>query len=163
MAALVADVAPHIEVAPGSYAPLGVDLVYADYQLLAPLRATRTDNAQEIIDLAKEELGGARPQGIDIVCILTDLDIQLPGIGSGVAGLADCIGGVAHDDRAFAVGEYFDEIPIGPATFHKDATAKILAHEVGHLMAPTTTTRSAAPRRCSWRRPSATRLPPAAS
>ena len=128
-----------------SYAPLDVDLRYDDFALLQPLDADgspreRTTNAQEIIDLAKLQLGGARPADIDVVYVVTDIDIQLPGLGNAVAGLADCIGGVAHADRAFAVGEMGvlipDEggIPIGPIAFYKDLTAKIAAHEIGHLM-----------------------------
>ena len=128
-----------------SYDPLEVDLAYDDFGLLQPLDADgtpreRTDNAQEIIDLAKVQLGGARPAGIDVVYVVTDLDIQLPDLGNAVAGLADCIGGVAHADRAFAVGEMGVLVPdeggivIGPVAFYKDLTAKIAAHEIGHLM-----------------------------
>jgi predicted Zn-dependent protease len=126
-----------------SYAPLDIALKYDDFALLQPLVAgkprTRTDNAEEIIALAKKQLGGKRRADVDVVYVVTDLDIQLPGIGNAVAGLADCIGGVALPDRAFAVGETGvltgDEgIGIGPITFYKDLTAKIAAHEIGHLM-----------------------------
>ena len=125
-----------------SYAPLGIELKYDDFALLQPLQGgaprERTDNAQEIIDLAKKQLGGQRPADIDVVYVVTDLDIQLPSLGNAVAGLADCIGGVALPDRAFAVGETSpveeEEIPIGPITFYKDLTAKIASHEIGHLM-----------------------------
>lgn len=122
-----------------SYDALDIDLVLDRFALLAPERETRTDNAQEIIDLAKAQYGGQRPAGVDVVSVVTDLDIQLPGIGKAVAGLADCIGGVALPDRAFAVSEteviVDDEgIPLGPITFYKDLTAKIVAHEIGHLM-----------------------------
>ena len=128
-----------------SYEPLDVGLRYDDFALLQPLAEdgsprARTTHAQEIIDLAKAQLGGARPADVDVVYVATDLDIQLPELGNAVAGLADCIGGVAHADRAFAVGEVGvlveDEggIPIGPIAFYKDLSAKIAAHEIGHLM-----------------------------
>jgi len=126
-----------------SYEPLDIALRYDDFLLLQPLvegkPRERTDNAEEIIALAKEQLGGERRKDVDVVYVVTDVDIQVPGIGKGVAGLADCIGGVALADRAFAVGETGvivkdSGIPIGPVTFYKDLTAKIAAHEIGHLM-----------------------------
>ncbi|MDQ3991429.1 MAG: zinc-dependent metalloprotease [Actinomycetota bacterium] len=128
-----------IDKATTSYSPLKVDLNWAEFDLLAPLDANgnprvRTDNAQTIINLAKAQNGGRRPEGIDIVYVLTDKNIQLPGLGSAVAGLADCIGGVRYPDRAYAVGEIFPSIPIGPVIFYYEATAKIAGHEIGHLM-----------------------------
>ena len=126
-----------------SYDPLGIALAYDRFALLQPLEGgkprKRTDNAEEIIALAKEQYGGKRPAGVDVVYVVTDLDIQVPGIGNAVAGLADCIGGVANPENAFAVGEtgvlVGDEgIAIGPVAFYKDLTAKIAAHEIGHLM-----------------------------
>jgi hypothetical protein len=138
-AELYATVRESLVVGRQSYEPLGIDLRYDDYDLLAPERAQRTDDAEEIIALAKQQYGGQRPPGYDVVYVVTDLDIQLPGIGNAVAGLADCIGGVALPDRAFAVGEpgvIVDDggFAAGPVTFYKDLTAKIAAHEIGHLM-----------------------------
>ena len=135
--ALFAEARERLLVGTQSYAPVDIDLKYDDFALLKQ-PAERTDNAEEIIALAKKQLGGQRPADIDVVYVLTDLDIQLPSLGNAVAGLADCIGGVALADRAFAVGETApkeeEEIPIGPVTFYKDNTAKIAAHEIGHLM-----------------------------
>ena len=112
-----------------SYAPLGVTLTAA-YETVS----FGGDDAQGLIDQAKARFGGARPAGSDLVYVLTAKDIQADG-NTGVAGLADCIGGVRFPDRAFAVGEVFEEdLPIGPLTFYADATAKIAAHELGHLM-----------------------------
>jgi hypothetical protein len=53
-----------------------------------------------------------------------------------VAGLADCIGGVAFPSRAFAVGEVLDPdgVDLGIAVLSANLTAKVFAHEVGHLM-----------------------------
>ncbi len=141
--ALFAKVKDSLVVGMQSYEALDIVLRYEDFALLQPLEGKaprqRTDNAEEIIALAKKQLGGQRPAGIDVVYVVTDLDIQVPGIGNAVAGLADCIGGVALPDRAFAVGETGvltgDEgIAIGPVAFYKDLTAKIGAHEIGHLM-----------------------------
>jgi hypothetical protein len=140
---LFAQVRQSLVVGTQSYEPLDIALKYDDFALLQPLVAgrprVRTDNAEEIIALAKQQLGGARPAGTDVVYVVTDLDIQVPGIGNAVAGLADCIGGVGNPDRAFAVGETGvltgDEgLAVGPVTFYKDLTAKIAAHEIGHLM-----------------------------
>jgi hypothetical protein len=112
-----------------SYSPLGVTLT-ATYETVT----FGGDDAQGLIDQAKARFGGSRPSGSDLVYVLTSKDIQAGG-NTGVAGLADCIGGVRFPEHAFAVGEVFDEnVPIGPLTFYADATAKIAAHELGHLM-----------------------------
>ena len=94
-----------------------------------------TDDANALIQLAKNLYGGQRPSGTDLVYVLTNKNIQVDG-EDGVAGLADCIGGVRYPTRAFAVGEDFAGPPdqIGPFTLMNDATAKIAAHELGHLM-----------------------------
>ena len=128
-----------IDASIGSYAPLDVTFNMIGFDYLAMLdedgtARSRTDHAQDIIDLAKEQYGGSRPEGSDVVYVLTDQDIQLPDLGYIVAGLADCIGGVRYPGRAFAVGEIAASIPIGPVTFYYEATAKIAAHEIGHLM-----------------------------
>jgi len=137
--ALFAEIAKRLEVGKQSYAGVDIDLRFDRFALLDPTRATRTDNAEEIIALAKAQYGGARPAGVDVVSVVTDKDIQVPGIGNAVAGLADCIGGIALPTRAFAVSETGvlvgdGGIAIGPVTFYKDLTAKIVAHEVGHLL-----------------------------
>lgn len=112
-----------------AYAPLGVALT-ASYETVS----FSGDDAPNLIAQAKARFGGARPAGSDLVYVMTTKDIQADG-NAGVAGLADCIGGVRFADRAFAVGEVFEEdVPIGPLTFYADATAKIAAHELGHLM-----------------------------
>jgi hypothetical protein len=113
-----------------SYAPLGITLT-ARYEQVA----FSGDDAQGLIDQAKQRFGGQRPAGADLVYVLTPKDIQADG-NTAVAGLADCIGGVRFPERAFAVGEVFssEDLPVGPLTFYADATAKIAAHELGHLM-----------------------------
>lgn len=92
-------------------------------------------DSQQLINQSKSVFGGERPAGIDVVYTLTSKNITGGG-SEAVAGMADCIGGVAFPDRAFAVGEDFSDneatllgFPLG-----RDLSAKIAAHEVGHLM-----------------------------
>ena len=120
---------------PTSYAPLEIKLNFKKWGLLAQPRKRIVDS-QKIINLSKKQFGGRRPGGYDIVYTLTDLDMTAPGLGSAVAGQADCIGGVRYDKHAFAVGEIsqFEDLQLGPVTFYHAATAKIASHEIGHLM-----------------------------
>jgi hypothetical protein len=94
-----------------------------------------TDDSSAIIKAAKVFVGGTRPAGVDVVEVLTATDIQQLGIYA-IAGLADCVGGVAHDDRAFLVAEGHTptDYAVGPGTFGVDANANVSAHEIGHLM-----------------------------
>ena len=114
-----------------SYEPLNVQLRAAQFMT----HTFTTSEATVIISDAKQLLGGKRPAGVDIVEILTSKDIVALG-QTAVAGLADCIGGVAHDDRAFVVaeGSPAGDVLIGPAMFAVGATANVTAHEIGHLM-----------------------------
>lgn len=118
-----------------TYAPLGVDVRF-HYELLMPLvngqPRQRTNDIDELILLAKQHYGGRRPAGIDAVYAVSDLDLS----GS-VAGKADCIGGIRFAESAFAAGEIvLDEEPLSflGVTMFQDISAKILAHEVGHLL-----------------------------
>jgi hypothetical protein len=118
-----------------TYAPLGVDL-RLHYDLLMPLvngaPRQRTTDIDEVIGLAKQNYGGRVPNGMDAVYAVSDLDLS----GS-IAGKADCIGGIRFADRSFAAGEIdLEETPLvffGVAMF-QDMSAKILSHEVGHLL-----------------------------
>jgi len=111
-----------------SYEPLATTLRAVSYETVS----FAGDDAQGLIDQAKARFGGVRPADADLVYVFTDKDIQAGG-NTAVAGLADCIGGVRFDDTAFAVGEDF-----GPAEMddplQRNGTAKVLAHELGHLM-----------------------------
>ncbi|MDQ3874237.1 MAG: pre-peptidase C-terminal domain-containing protein, partial [Actinomycetota bacterium] len=118
-----------------AYSPIGVDVV-ARYKSAS---FTGTEGAA-IIQQAKDLVRGQRPRGTDIVYALTSKDITSDG-DTGLAGLADCIGGVRFPDRAFAVGEDaaspandYENIPFGEFTLNADASAKIAAHEIGHLV-----------------------------
>lgn len=96
---------------------------------------TGTD-AVNLVSQAKNHFGGARPAGTDLVYVLTNKDIAAAPVGNAVAGLADCIGGVAFPDRAFAVGEVLADSPLNLILFTAGTglTAKTLAHELGHLL-----------------------------
>ena len=83
--------------------------------------------ADRVIEEAERWTMGTRPADADVVYVITDQ------ILSDAAGKADCIGGVRWADGAYAVGEnYRAEDLLG--VFYKHATAKIAAHEIGHLM-----------------------------
>lgn len=114
-----------------SYAPAGIDVNVVSYQ---DVTFTGTEGA-DMIQQAKDLFGGSRPSGSDLVYVLTSKDLTSAG-STGLAGLADCIGGVRFPHHAFAVGEAvgIDPFPIGPFTLEVDAHAEIAAHELGHLM-----------------------------
>ena len=67
--------------------------------------------------------------------VLTAKDITTDG-DTGLAGLADCIGGVRFAHHAFAVGEAqgITPAPVGPFFINVDAHPEVAAHELGHLM-----------------------------
>ncbi|MDO9456044.1 zinc-dependent metalloprotease family protein [Nocardioides sp.] len=109
-----------------AYARLGI-AVAATYD---PVRFTGRD-ANGLLAQAKQEYGGRRPAGVDVVYVLTDKDVVTSSVTGGqLAGLADCIGGIRYPTRAFAVGELGAVSAAGVA----DGTAKTMAHEVGHLL-----------------------------
>ena len=106
-----------------AYAPMRIS-VAPTYK---KVRFSGTD-AEGLTRQAKRLYGGKRPRGTDIVYTMTSKNITSGG-SSGVAGLADCIGGVRFPSRAFAVGEDF-----GPGSGLSQGTGKTMAHEIGHLM-----------------------------
>lgn len=120
-----------------SYAPLNVALTTHSVRFESFLdeQGRPVTDGLALIRMAKQRLGGVRPAGSDLVAVLTSQDIQQLG-QTAVAGIADCIGGVAHPDRAFLVAEATPsgDIAIGPVVFQANATANVLAHEAGHLM-----------------------------
>ena len=124
--------ATHVmNVAASSYSPLGIAL-RSTFETVS----FGTDDASGIIEAAKAYFGGARPSGSDVVLVLTSKDIQ-DGGNTAVAGLADCIGGVAFPQNAFGVAEVTVPdagSPFGPLVIGYEMPAKIAAHEIGHLM-----------------------------
>jgi hypothetical protein len=117
--------------AASSYAPLGITLA-PSFQSVS-FSGTDADGLNQ---QAKNLFGGQRPAGVDVVYTLTSKDIVALG-QSAVAGLADCIGGVAFPANAFAVGENFTEDDaslLGLTALSRNLSAKVAAHEIGHLM-----------------------------
>ncbi len=120
-----------LDTARASYAPLGITLS----PTFQSVSFSGTD-AESLIAQSKALFGGQRPAGTDIVYTLTSKDIVAAG-SDAVAGLADCIGGVAFPSHAFAVGENFtnDETSLlGLLPIAGNLSAKVAAHEIGHLM-----------------------------
>ena len=122
-----------MEKAAESYAPMGVRLDVVSWKAVS---FTGTEGSVQIAQ-AKAYYGGAVPEGVDIVYVLTSKDITSDG-DTGLAGLADCIGGVRYNGNAFAVGEgsgaALEPFDIGPFSLYVDAFAEVAAHELGHLM-----------------------------
>ena len=120
-----------MDVAAQSYTPLKVDLNVVSY---TSVNFTGTEG-DAMIQQAKDHFGGQRPAGSDLVYVLTDKDLTTDG-DTGLAGLADCIGGVRFAHRAFAVGEASgtEPSPIGPFCINIDTGPEVAAHELGHLM-----------------------------
>ena len=121
--------------AAASYEPLGIDLVAVKPYLT---HSFGTDDADAIIRKTQALFGGQRPAGVHVVEALVGFDIQQLNLYA-VAGLADCIGGVAHPDRAFLVAEGHTpsnySVPFVDAVqFGYDANPHVTAHEIGHLM-----------------------------
>ena len=114
-----------------SYAPLGITLDAVSYETVS----FEGTDAQTLINQSKTLVGGERPDGIDVVFTLTAKDISAIN-QPGVAGLADCVGGIRFPERSFAVGERiaFEDLIVGPLTFYHEATARTVAHEIGHLL-----------------------------
>jgi hypothetical protein len=97
------------------------------------------DDAVLLLQQAKDVFGGARPRNADIVYVLTSKNITHGG-SDGVIGLADCIGGIRYDERAFAVSQELGEredTDLGPFVYRVGMTATVVAHEIGHLMGGT--------------------------
>lgn len=112
--------------------------VRATYQVAdPPFTGTET---LDILNQARQRFpDGKVPPEYDIVEVLTSKDLTLAG-QTAIAGQADCLGGLAYDDRSYNVSEGPPEgsddtgIAIGPFTFVADIYAKITAHEIGHLL-----------------------------
>ena len=102
--------------------------------------------SDQLIASAKATVGGVPPKGIDLVGVFTTKEMQAATGGAGtVVGQADCIGGVRWDDTSFFVVSDIRDIE-NPTTGNTgtlnslglnpnvDATAEVMAHEIGHLM-----------------------------
>jgi hypothetical protein len=78
-----------------AYAPLGIDLA-PRFRVIRPV-PDLDGRSERYLTWLKEQMGGRRPAGTDVVYLATHHYL-------GSAGQADCIGGVADPRRAFAVG-----------------------------------------------------------
>jgi hypothetical protein len=117
-----------------AYGPLGLRLV-PKFQVVPPLPDLDGDH-DAYMQWLKDEFGGRRPAGSDVVYLATHHHLN-----SG--GLADCIGGIADPRHAFAIGmlsfgglggvsiDPDPGLPQGPPV--PDSGAKLTAHEIGHL------------------------------
>lgn len=83
------------------------------------------DDADSYINASREAVGGQRPWHADVVYTMIGGEIE-----STVAGKVDCVGGIAYPEAAFGVGEALSETE----NDIRDS-AKIAAHEIGHLLA----------------------------
>ncbi|HEV2756579.1 MAG TPA: zinc-dependent metalloprotease family protein [Actinomycetota bacterium] len=116
-----------------AYAPLDISLDYRFEEVAFEPEEPATDTSRSksdsmvLLEDAKKWTLGARPADADAVYVLTAKNIPE------AAGRADCIGGVRYPQRAFAVGE---DLPYEgfDGLFYKNGTAKIVGHEIGHLM-----------------------------
>lgn len=129
-----------------SYKALDIDLV-ARYRRISfkpddfhevegsELGPVPTANEQRLFEEMIDALGGERPAGSDVVLLVTDKDIYIPGAEPGYssAGVTYCLGGIRYPEKAFAMSEgrvsLFEETGAQP-----DFPEKIAAHEIGHLL-----------------------------
>jgi len=128
--------------AAASYKPLNINLVLKGTKTVA----YSTLISDQLIQEAKNSVGGKPPKGIDLVGVFTTKSMQAATGGAGtVVGQADCIGGIRWDDTSFFVVSDIRNIE-NPSTGttgtlnsmglnpNVDATAEVFAHEIGHLM-----------------------------
>ncbi|HEX4905043.1 MAG TPA: zinc-dependent metalloprotease family protein [Acidimicrobiales bacterium] len=134
-----------------AYKPIGVDLRARFAPIAIPSDGTTegldgttwpTASTDRAMTLTKRAVGGRVPPGVEVVYLLTAKELYLgenqPDADSrsyAIAGLADCIGGVAFSHRAFAIGERLSfGSSSGSIEVGANLPGKILAHEVGHLL-----------------------------
>jgi hypothetical protein len=115
------------------YARIDVDLRYTLKKVR--LAAPEQPLPEDLIDLARRHFGGERPTGVDAVYVLSGRDFADAAVGQ-----ASCVGGIKYPDEAFAAGRDYGEnetedgqIAAGVSTL-KDASARVAAHELGHLL-----------------------------
>lgn len=117
-----------------SYDPLGLTLRVSGIKKVE----FEGTGAFDLIDQARGLFpDGERPAGTDAVLLLTSADIEEAPAGSAVAGLAACVGGIGSPSRAFLVAEDPGDntaFGIGPLKTYDNIPAKILSHELGHLL-----------------------------
>jgi hypothetical protein len=124
-----------------SYRPLNINLVLEQTRRVSFSSPT----SEELIGDAKATVGGTPPNGIDLVGVFTTKEMQSTTGGATVVGQADCIGGIRWDEHSFFVVSDIRDIEdpntgttgtLNSLGFNAnvDATAEVMAHEIGHLM-----------------------------
>lgn len=125
-----------------SYRPMNIDLVLSRMKTVS----YTTTLSGELIEAAKLTVGGVPPNGIDLVGVFTNKEMQAAtGDAGTVVGQADCIGGIRWDDTSFFVVSDIRDIEdpqtgttgtLSQMGFNPnvDATAEVMSHEIGHLM-----------------------------
>jgi hypothetical protein len=132
---LLAKVRSQVALAARSYAEIGITLV-PRYRVVRAVPDLDGD-PDAYLAWTKQQVGGRRPAGSDAVYLATDRYLAS-------AGLADCIGGIAHADHAFAIGMTSFNGLVGvevvgvdkPAAVDPDKPdggATLVVHELGHL------------------------------
>lgn len=123
-----------------AYSPLKINLTLVSTRHVN----FESDISSQLIADAKEYVGGTPPKGVDIVGVFTSKRMQST-TGGTVVGQADCIGGIRFDETSFFVASDIRHIE-DPSTGttgtlnqmgfnpNVDATAEVVAHEIGHLM-----------------------------
>lgn len=118
-----------------SYAPLGIALV-PRFRVVGPV-PDLDGSSVAYLEWAKKLVGGRRPAGSDVVYLATDRYVD-------TTGRADCIGGVADPEHAFAVGQLTVSGLVGvkvegiptpiPDPPVRDGGVLLVVHEIGHLL-----------------------------
>ena len=104
------------------YRQIGIDVRLSYDTLEVP--ASMIDQ-YALLAAERAHYGGSRPRGVDVVYFATD--------NFGGGGYADCVGGVAYGERAFAVGGiHYWAGGVVPVSYVR--TGVIAAHEIGHLL-----------------------------
>jgi hypothetical protein len=127
-----------------AYASLNVELRIGDIRRISikadvpPSGSARAKvDGGRLIDQTKRAFGGRRPDGMDVVHVLTTKDLTLDAYGSAPIGVAECVGGVRYPDKAFSASEDGPDsysLDVAGATEIRDAPAEAIAHELGHLL-----------------------------
>jgi reprolysin-like metallo-peptidase family M12B len=113
-----------------SYAPLGIALHVLSYRAVE----LEGSDAPFLISQSKALFGGAVPSYADVVVTMTSKDVLTVYDQPLAGGQADCIGGIRWGNRSFVLGVVLPPLQVDPLTFYKYGTARVLAHEIGHIM-----------------------------
>ncbi|HUR50185.1 MAG TPA: M12 family metallo-peptidase [Acidimicrobiales bacterium] len=121
-----------IEVARRAYQPLGLALEVTGVR---EVELEGTDSSSLLEQTAALFPERSRPVGSDAVVTFTSVNMTNL-TGSSVAGQAACVGGIRYPTEAFVVSEVKDDrgYDYSLVTMSGQKTAKIVAHELAHLL-----------------------------